>query len=114
MSTVEAKRGIKTLEAWFRSKYKRPHEGKSWEDVTHGEVLKDYYYELAFELQALKELSSPTSDDMERITTLERVLSDEEPSDGPTGDPWLDKFMAGEDDDDDDDDFVWTNDVDAK
>jgi hypothetical protein len=112
MRTVETTKGIRTLESWFRSKYKRPHEGKTWEDVTHGDALKDYYYELAFELQGLKEITDPTSSDMERITKLERALSDEEPSDGPTGDPWLDEFMAGEDDEDDDY-YEWKNDVDA-
>lgn len=112
MSTVESKRGTKTLESWFRSKYKRPHEGKTWEETTIGEVLKDYYFELAHELHALREMSNPTSSDMERITKLERALSDEEPSDGPTGDPWLDEFMAGGDDEDDDY-YEWKNDVDA-
>ena len=83
-------------------------QGKSWEDLTKGEVLRDYYFDIAIELEELRNATGEV--DMDRIEDLERRLTGEEKSDGPTGDKWIDEFMAGGDDEVeavDDDYFTW-------
>lgn len=79
------------MEILYRKKYPN-RDTRRWEERTYGSVLAEYYLDLAIELDDLQNLSKDGSIDenqIERMQTLEKALSD---NIDKSGDPWLDDW----------------------
>lgn len=72
---ADRKEPLAGLRIWHRDKHP-PYKGVPWEDRTIGDLLEEYFLDVALEARRLRERSDLESADYERLATLEDLLSE--------------------------------------
>lgn len=94
-----AKTHLQTAQGSLRAWYNERHPiHVSFDDRALGEVLEEFYFDVASRVQALRErLDSLSAVQQEQLSTLEELLEEQPPSiSEPDEDPWLKAHRTGD------------------